>query len=329
MLSRFEYIKPNTVDELIFYLSRLGKEAKIVAGGTDLLVSIKKRRISPQYLIDVLSIPDLGQINEGNGEVRIGSGVTLASIEKSPLIKERFRSLWKAVQVVGSPQIRNMATVGGNLCVETRCMYMDFSHPWGREISGKCFKQGGNVCHVVRGGNRCHAIMAGDLATALIALGSKVVIRGQSERAIPLEDLYTGEGKGVLRINPDELVIQIQMPSLPPHSGTSSLKYRWRESLDFPIVSAAAWVLKDPEQGTCPDVRLVLGALASAPIRLKKTEDLLKNRILGDGIIQEAVHEGMKGIPIVSCSGVPASYIRKMAQTFALRAIKEAYEAAH
>jgi 4-hydroxybenzoyl-CoA reductase subunit beta len=329
MLNRFEYIKPNTVEEAIFHLARLSKDAKILAGGTDLLVQIKKKRVSPRYLIDPMSISELVQIDEENGEVRIGSGVTLASLEKSALIKGRFGSLWRAVQVIGSPQIRNMGTVGGNLCVDTRCKYMDSFHPWGREIPGKCFKRGGAICHVVKGGDRCHAVMAGDLAAVLIALNSKVLIKGRSERMIFLEDLYTGEGKGVTRLNPDEFLTQIRVPFLPPHSGTSFLKYRWRESLDFPIVSAAAWVLKNPDEGIGQEIRLVLGALASAPIRLKKTEDLLRGKMPRDHIIEEAVQEGMKGIPIVSCSGVPVSYIRKMAQTFAIKAIREAYEASH
>lgn len=329
MLNRFEYIKPKTVDEVIFHLSRLDKEAKILAGGTDLLVQIKKGRISPRYLIDLMGISELRQIEEENGEVRIGPGVSLASLEKSTLIKKRFGSLWKAVQVIGSPQIRNMGTVGGNLCVETRCKYMDFAHPWGREISGKCFKRGGALCHVVKGGDRCHAVMAGDLPVVLIALNSKVVMRGQSEKMILLEDFYTGDGEGVTRVNSDELVTEIRIPSLPPHSGTSYLKYRWRESLDFPIVSAAAWVLKNPDEGIGQEIRLVLGALASAPIRLKKTEDLLRGKMPRDHIIEEAVQEGMKRIPIVSCSGVPVSYIRKMAQTFAMKALREAYEASH
>jgi 4-hydroxybenzoyl-CoA reductase subunit beta len=329
MLNKFEYIKPYTVDGALSHLRELGKEAKILAGGTDLLVQIKQRRASPRYLIDVMSISELAQIEDQGGETRIGAGVTLACLEKSPHIKSRFRSLWKAVQVIATPQLRNMGTIGGNLCVETRCKQMDFSHPWGREISGKCYKRGGNRCHVVKEGDRCYATMGSDLAPVLIVLGSKVEIRGFAEKWILLDDFYTGEGKGVTNIGVDELVAQIRVPSLPLHAGTSYLKYRWRESLDYPIVSAAAWVLKDLEQRTCLDVRLALGALASAPIRLKKTEDLLKNRILGDGIIQEAVHEGMKGIPIVSCSRIPVSYTRNVARTFAFKAIKEAYEAAY
>lgn len=329
MLNRFEYIRPHTVDEALSHLGRLSKEAKILAGGTDLFIQIKKKRVSPRYLIDLMGIPELGQIEEKNGEVRIGSGVTLASLERSTLIKGRLGSLWKAVQVIGSPQIRNMGTLGGNLCVETRCKYMDISHPWGKEISGKCFKRGGALCHVVKGGDRCHAVMAGDLAVVLIALNSKVVMRGQSEKMILLEDFYTGDGEGVTRVNSDELVTQVRIPSLPPHSGTSYLKYRWRESLDFPIVSAAARVLKNPDEGIGQEIRLVLGALASAPIRLKKTEDLLRGKMPRDHIIEEAVQEGMKEIPIVSCSGVPVSYIRKMAQTFAMKALREAYEASH
>lgn len=329
MLNRFEYIKPKTVDEVILHLSRLGKEAKILAGGTDLFVQIKKKRVFPRYLIDLMGIPELGQIEEKNGEVRIGSGVTLASLERSTFIQGRFGSLWKAVRGIGSPQIRNMGSVGGNLCVETRCKYMDFCYPWGREISGKCFKRGGNLCHVVKKGDQCHAVMSGDLAAVLIVLRSKVVIKGQSERMILLEDLYTGDGKEVTRIESGELLTQIRIPSLPPHSGTSYLKYRWRDSLDFPIVSAAAWVVKNPEQGIGQEIRLVLGALASAPIRLKKTEDLLTGKMPRDHIVEEAVQEGMKEIPIVSCSGVPVSYIRKMAQTFAMKAIREAYEASH
>jgi 4-hydroxybenzoyl-CoA reductase subunit beta len=329
MLNRFKCVKPRTVDEALSHLGGLGKEAKVLAGGTDLLVQIKKRRASPRYLIDLMSISELDQIEDRGGEIRIGPTVTLAALEKSVLIQNRFPSLWNAVRVVATPQLRNMGTMGGNLCVETRCKFMDFSHPWGREISGRCFKREGNVCHVVKGGDRCHAIMAGDLAVALIALGAKVVIRGQSERTIPLEDLYTGEGKYVLKMSVNELLTQIQILALPPHAGASFLKHRWRESLDFPIVSAAAWVVKDPKHGTCQEVRLILGALASAPLQIKKTGDLLRNKMLSDQTIKEAVEEGIKGIPIVSCSGLPVSYIRRMARTFALKAIQEAYEATH
>ena len=129
------------------------------------------------------------------------------------------------------------------------------------------------------------------------------------------------------RINPEELVTQIRIPFLPLHSGASFFKYRWRESLDFPIVSAGAWIFKDPERGALREIRLVLGALAASPLRFKKVEDLLRNQVANERIIEEAVQEGMKGIPIVSCSGIPVSYIRKVAQTFSMKAIKEAYEA--
>lgn len=329
MLNRFEYIKPNTLDELAFHLARLGKEAKILAGGSDLLVQIKKKRISPQYLIDMMSISELGQIEEKNGEIRVGAGVCLSSLEESTLIKERFEALWKAVRAIGSPQIRNMGTVGGNLCVETRCSEMDSSHPWGREIPGKCFKRGGATCHIVKGSDRCHAVMAGDLATVLIALDSRVVVRGQSEKVVSVGDFYTGEGKGVRRVNADEVITQIRIPPLPLHSGAAYLKRRWRESLDFPIINAAAWVLKDPLGGTLREARFVLGALDSGPIRLKKVEELLKGQASSGQMIEEAVHEGMKGIPIVSCSGVPVRYIRRMAKVFAIKVIREASETSH
>ena len=329
MLNKFEYVKPSTVDQALSHLGRLGKEAKVLAGGTDLIIQIKKRRASPRYLIDLMSISELDQIQDRDGETWIGSTVTLTTLEKSALVKNRFRSLRNAAQVIATPQLRNMGTVGGNLCVETRCKFMDFSHPWGREISDKCFKREGNVCHVVKGADRCHAIMAGDLATILIALGSRVVVKGQSEKVMFLEDFYTGNGKEITKLNVNELVTNIRIPSLPPHSGASFLKYRWRESLEFPIVSAAAWVVKDPKHGTCQEVRLVLGALASAPLRLKRAENLLRGKMPNDGTIEEAVEEGIKGIPIVSCSGLPVNYIRSMARTFSLKAVKEAYETAH
>jgi 4-hydroxybenzoyl-CoA reductase subunit beta len=331
MLNRFEYIKPTSVDEIIVFLEKYGKEAKILAGGTDLLVQIKKKRISPRYLIDLMGISELGQISEAKGEIRLGSAVTLASLEKSPSIQRRFPSLWKAVQTIGSPQIRNMGTVGGNLCLETRCKYMDFAHPWGREVTDtdKCFKRGGNVCHVVKGGDRCYAVMGGDFATILTVLDSKVVIKGQTERCIPLEDLYTGEGKQVTRLKPNELVTEIRIPFQPHLSGTSYLKLRWRDSLDFPIVNSAACVVKDPARGTCQKIRLALGSLTSAPIRLKKSEDLLRNETLSDRTIEKAVEEGIRGIHIVSNSGIPVGYIRKMARMFVIKAVREAYEASH
>ncbi len=329
MLNRFEYIKPNTLDELVFELSRLGQEAKILAGGSDLLVQIKKKRISPRYLIDIMGIPELDRIEEKNGEIRVGSAVGLSSLEGSSLIKEKLGAFWKAVREIGSPQIRYMGTLGGNLCVETRCSEMDSSHPWGREVSSKCFKRGGATCHVVKGGDRCHAVMAGDLATVLMALDSRVVLGGPSEKVISLGDFYTGEGKGVRRVNTDEAITQIQIPLFPLYSGTAYLKHRWRESLDFPIVNAAAWVLKNTSDGTLQEARVVLGALDSAPLRLKKVEEFLKGQVPTGQIFEEVVHEGMKGIPIVSCSEIPVRYIRRMAETFAIKVIRKANETSH
>jgi 4-hydroxybenzoyl-CoA reductase subunit beta len=327
MLNKFEYEKPARVDELIALLGRYGNKARILAGGTDLLVQIEKRRISPRYLVDVTGVPEMEEIEEEDSGIRIGPAVTLGRLEKSPLIRKQYPALWKALQAIGSPQIRNMGTVGGNLCVETRCKYVDFSHPWGRESSTRCFKREGTLCHVMKGADHCHAVMSGDLATIMIVLNSSIVITGKAERSILLEDLYTGEGKGITCLKPCEAITRIRIPFQPAHSGISYFKHRWRESLDFPVVNAAASVLRNPIRGTVEEIRVVLGALASAPIRLRKTEDLLRRASPAGGALEEAVEEGMKGIPIVPCLEIPAGYVRKMASTFALKAIQEAYEA--
>jgi 4-hydroxybenzoyl-CoA reductase subunit beta len=329
MLNKFKYLNPSMVDEVVPLLERYGKDAKILAGGTDLLVQIKKKRIFPGYLIDLMGISELGEIREGNEKVKIGSTVTLDSLEKSPLIQRKFGSLCKTAQAIGSPQVRNMGTVGGNLCLESRCKYVDYAHPWGREVAEKCFKRGGNLCHAVKGGDRCYAVMAGDLATILTVFNAKVVIRGRTERFVSIEDFYVGEGRKMTVLRPEELVTHIRVPFQSPHSGASYFKFRWREAVDFSIVNSAAFVAKDPARGTCREIRLALGRLTSAPLRLKKTEDLLRGEILNDRTIERAVEEGMGEIPIGSNSGSPAGYARKMARTFAVKAVKEAYETSH
>lgn len=323
----FEYFAPTTLSEALMLLRRYSGRASVLGGGTDLFVSMKKREKSPEYVVNLKRIPGLDYVSfsETDG-LRIGTLTTLQSITQyinsSPLLQDRCGPLANACKKVGTPQIRNMGTAGGNLCLETRCKSS-------RDGSDKCFKRGGNLCHVVKGGDRCYAVMASDLSTILIALDSKVMIAGQIERLIPLEDLYTGEGKRAIRLEPDEVLTEIRVPPQELHSQAPFLKFRWRESLDFPIVNSAARVLRDHTLGTCKEVRIVLGTLTSAPIRLKKTEAFLKNRMLSDQVIEESVYEGMRGIPIVSCSGIPVDYLRKMGRTFAVKAIKEAYETSH
>ncbi len=324
-LPKFDYFTPRTLEEACSLLSQHRGQARVIAGGTDLLVRMKQRVARPRYLVDIKSIPNLGYIEADDKRgLRIGAATTLHRLETSRLIRERFPTLAAAAGSVASTQIRHMGTIGGNISLETRCWYYNQSHRW-RLSRPPCFKTGGERCYVVKGGDRCYSLFSADTVVPLVALGAKIrTASSGGERVLALEELYTGTGEPATRLQPDEIIAEVQIPSQPPHSGGAYLKHSLRGAIDFALVSAASVITVSPNNGACSEARIVLGAIASAPIRALKAEESLQGREISNDAIQQAAELATKEAGPIVYIAAPVDYKRRLLTVVVKQVIKKA-----
>lgn len=319
-MKRFEYFESADVREALGVLTER-EGAVILGGGTDLIPRMKRGLISPASVVNIALIPSLQEIRQGQGEFRIGSAVPLAVLERNPLLAARYAALHKASSYVASPALRNVATLGGNVCLGTKCIFADQVQTWRRALE-PCFKRGGQRCYVVPGGKTCHASLASDTIPALIALGAMgTVVSPSGERTIPLEELYTGDGVRPLSLGHRELLTQVVLP-IPPAGGRSTyLRYSLRKSIDFPMVSAGFYL--EQEEGVCRNVRVVVGALAPMPIRLSALEEGLKGKTITPHLLREWSEEAPKEALRRSRSGRIDAFLRKMTAQLVYQGLTE------
>jgi xanthine dehydrogenase YagS FAD-binding subunit len=313
-----------TIDEACELLDRFQGRAKLNAGGTDLL-SVLKGDILPEYpeaVINMKTIPGLDYIKEDEDVLRIGALARLSDITRSSMIKERYGLLAEAVLSVGSPQIRNVATLGGNLCQDSRCWYYRYPRHIGGPI--QCLRKGNGPCLAVKGDNRYHAILKGrkcfsvcpsDTAVALTALDAKITIAGlKGERRVAVEDFYHPLGNILER---SEMIKEIEIPGKTSSIGQKYLKFTLRKPIDFAIVSVAGVItLKNK---TCSDARIVLGAVAPMPYRAESAEETIIGKAITEGLASNAAEKALKEAKPLSMNG----YKIEIARTLVKRVIMD------
>jgi 4-hydroxybenzoyl-CoA reductase subunit beta len=280
----FGFRSPATAYEAARILASEGPQAMLIAGGTDLLPNMKRRHQTPKTLVSLGRIEALKQIANGSG-ARLGAVLTLNEIVANPVVREKYAGLWQAAAQVATVHLRNMGTLGGNLCLDTRCNYYNQSYEWRKAIDF-CLKKDGEICWVATASKRCVATSSTDCAPALMSLGASVrLVSTQGERDVALADLYRNDGIDYLARRADEILTEVK---LPPAEGwkSSYWKLRRRGAFDFPVLGVAAAV-KTARDGTVEDARIVLGAVSSRPL-LTKGGELLVGRKLNDDAIAEA-----------------------------------------
>ena len=284
-LPRFEYRAPRTIAEAADLLAGARGEAMLLAGGTDVVPNMKRRQQTPRMLIALQDIPEIKTHTNGRGHT-IGAGRTLSAIVRDDRLQRDCTALWQAAAQVATPHLRAMGTLGGNLCLDTRCNYYDQSQEW-RQAIGFCMKKDGDRCWVALSSPTCLAVSSTDTAPALIALGAAVsLVSSEGSRQIPIGDLYRNDGMHYLTRRPDEILTTVQVPDL---SGWRSTywKLRRRGSFDFPVLGVAAAVRLERD-GTVTEARIVLGAVSSRPLVADKAAASLIGRPLSDQTIAEA-----------------------------------------
>jgi 4-hydroxybenzoyl-CoA reductase subunit beta len=266
----FEYRAPKTVAEAARILAGEGPNAMLIAGGTDLLPNMKRRQMAPKVLVSLSGIAEL----RTNGTI-YGAGLTLTQLVNSNAPK----ALKQAAHQVATVHLRNMGTLGGNLCLDTRCNYYNQNYEWRKAIDF-CLKKDGTVCWVATASKRCVAASSTDCAPALLALGASVKLVSQKEeREVLLEDFYNNDGIDYLKRRPDEILTEIKIKSA---VRSSYWKLRRRGAFDFPVLGVAA------ATGSPGETRIALGAVASRPFLVDKANEFLKDKELTDEVIEEA-----------------------------------------
>jgi 4-hydroxybenzoyl-CoA reductase subunit beta len=322
-LPPFTYLPARTVHDAVKYMSDHGTDAMLVAGGTDLYPNMKRRQFEPGVLVGLAGVRDLrGVSGTARTGLTIGAGTTLSAVAAHPDVVANFPALATAAGLVSSPQLRNMGTIGGNVCVDTRCNYYNQSYQW-RKAVGFCMKKDGDVCLVAPGSSRCWAVSSSDTAPVLWSLGAQARLMGPNgERRIPVEALFRDDGIDYLAKQRDEVLTDL---TLPPAEGWHSayLKLRRRGSFDFPVLGVAvALKLEDEGGGPIREARIVLGAVASLPRLAPDAAAVLVGERLTPELIERAADLAARPSKPLDNTDFTHPYRKRMTRVFVRRALR-------
>ena len=321
-LPTFQLLCPKHLDEVVSLLSQHANEVKVIAGGTDLLPSMKQKLFTPPFLLDLRGVDELRGIRTmPDGSVGIGALTTLAELERSPLIRRDYQVLFQAARTVASPVLRNMGTLGGNICLDTRCLWYNQSLLW-RKSCGFCLKKDGDLCHVAPRSKTCWAVFSGDTPPALLCLGAEVEIASTNlVRRVPIADFYVNDGIVRFDLSPDEIVTRVHIP---PHSRGwlgSYQKLRVRGSIDYPLAGVA--VALKLRQGRVEDARMAITAVNPAPHLVKDVDRTLLGMEVNAELAEQIGEIAGRTAKPLTTSALTPEYRREMIKVFARRAVIE------
>jgi len=319
-LPEFKLLRPHTTAEAVALLAQHAGDIRILAGGTDLLPSMQQKLFAPQYVLDIRRIAELrGVRQQSTGAVEIGALTALTDVEHSDLLRRHFRVLHEAAKTVASPVLRNMGTIGGNICLDTRCLWYNQSLQW-RKSCGFCIKKDGDLCHVAPGGTKCWAAFSGDTPAALLCLDAEIEIASAAGiRRIKLAEFYTGLGDNYRKLAAKELLTRVFLPASSAGRRGVYRKLRIRGSIDYPLAGVAV-VLKQ-SNGHIEDVRIGLTAVNPAPVLVKGATELLAGRRVTEEWAEAAGVLAAQTAKPLTTSALTAEYRREMIRVFTKRAV--------
>ncbi len=321
-LPHFTYLSPCTVREAAELLAGSSGGAMLIAGGTDLLPNMKRRQQVPHTLIGLRRVAELRQIANGSG-LTIGAGVTLTDLVRDTRVRASYGALWQAASQVATPHLRNMGTLGGNLCLDTRCNYYDQNYEWRKAIAF-CMKKDGQTCWVATGSPKCLAVSSTDTAPALLALGARVtLVSADATRQVAASDLYQNDGIHYLTRQPNEILTAVHIPRM---DGWRSVywKLRRRGSFDFPVLSVAA-AAQIAADGTVEAARIILGAVASRPIDAAAAATAIVGHRLTDDVIAHAAERAAQPAKPMDNTDFDLTWRKRVTKdvvTYALRELR-------
>jgi 4-hydroxybenzoyl-CoA reductase subunit beta len=317
-LPKFEYFEPKDLKEAVAILQN-EPAAKILAGGTGLLVNMKHRVECPPVLVNIKRIADLDYIRQDNGDIRMGALTPLKRLHAESFIVENLPGLAQAASAVGSYHHQVMGTLAGNICQQNRCMYFNQSK-WWRSARPTCYKAGGEICHVVNKKEICYSAYCGDMAPALMVINAKIALEGpDGSKEMPIEDFFSGDGKAPLVKKPAEILSEIIIPRASADGISSYIKFANRSSIDFPIVGTALWASENEKQ-----YRVAFTAVDRKPVRGKQAEEFLNGKELSAENAMAASDLAAKAAKPVKTSVYSPSHKRRMMGLLLQNAVNEA-----
>jgi len=318
----FQLLRPRTVAEAIELLAKHAASAQIVAGGTDLIPSMGQHLFAPRFLVDIRGIGELRGIRERDGGLEIGALTTLTTIERSPEIVRNYPVLHQAAKTVASPVLRNMGTIGGNICLDTRCLWYNQSRQW-RKSCGFCIKKDGDLCHVAPGGTKCWAAFSGDTPPALLCLEAEIEIAGpKSTRRVPLSEFYTNVGDARMKLENNELLTRVLLQAKTAGWRGVYRKLRIRGSIDYPLAGVAIALKRS--NGHVVDAKVAITAVNPAPLLVKGATEALAGREVNEELALHIGELAARTAKPLTTSALTPEYRREMIRVFTKRAVLEA-----
>ncbi len=318
-LPQFKLLRPRSLQEAIGFLAQ-HTNLRVLAGGTDLIPSMRQKLFDPEFVLDIRHIGELNGIRtKPDGGVEIGALTPLSAIERSAFLRQHYPVLSEAAATVASPVLRNMGTIGGNICLDTRCLWYNQSLTW-RKGCGFCIKKDGDLCHVAPGGKKCWAAFSGDTPPALLCLNAEVEIAGPTgSRRIPLREFYTGIGDDYRRLASNEVLTRVFLPESTANYKGLYRKLRIRGSIDYPLAGVA--VVMKRANGHVSQAQVAITAVNPAPLLVAKAGPLMEGKVM-DGALAEAVGElAAKVAKPLTTSALTPEYRREMIRVFTKRAV--------
>ena len=320
-LPPFKLLRARNIEDAVGHLAKHTGNIQIVAGGTDLLPSMKQRLFTPKYLLDIRGIEELHWIRSipGHG-TEIGALVTLTQIEDSEFLRRSYPVLHEAVATIASPILRNMGTIGGNICLDTRCLWYNQSLTW-RKSCGFCIKKDGDLCHVAPGGKKCWAAFSADSPAALLCLDGEIEIAAPTGfRRVRLSDFYTNVGDARMRLQPNEMLTRILLPERMAGYRGMYQKLRLRGSIDYPLAGVAA-ALKKNSQGLIEDARVAVTAVNPAPLLVQEARHALIGKACNEHVATVVGELAARVAKPLTTSALTPEYRREMIRVYAKRAV--------
>ncbi|MGH7568933.1 MAG: FAD binding domain-containing protein [Gemmatimonadales bacterium] len=322
-LPSFSYLQPKTLPDALRMKADAGPEGMYVAGGTDLYPNMKRRHQEPRTVISLMAVPELKATEGRNGGTHgavLGSCLTLTDLAVLPAFRRSYEAVAHAADLVSTPLLRNMGTLGGNLCLDTRCNYYNQSYEWRKAIDF-CMKKDGAICWVAPSSPRCWAVSSSDVAPVMVALGAKYLLVGPAgERVVPAARFYHNDGINYLTKQPDEIVTGVRLPT-PDGWDAVYHKLRRRGSFDFPVLGVAAWVRWDG--ATVADARVVLGGVASWPQEVPEAGAALRGTALQPDAIAAAADAAYQPSKPLDNTDFELSWRKQMTRVYVTRALQE------
>jgi 4-hydroxybenzoyl-CoA reductase subunit beta len=325
-LPDFKLLRPRSLHEALGYLEKHGSRIRVLAGGTDLIPSMRQKLFEPEYVLVLRGVDAMRGIKPtADGGTEIGALTTLREIERSEFLHHHYPVLAQAAATVASPVLRNMGTVGGNICLDTRCLWYNQSLTW-RKGCGFCIKKDGDLCHVAPGGTKCWAAFSGDTPPALLCLNAEIEIASSTGvRRIPLREFYTSLGDNYRRLDARELVTRVFLPASTANLTGIYRKLRIRGSIDYPLAGVAVVMKRSNDH--IADARIGITAVNPAPMLVAGASELLTGTAIDESLAAAAGDLAARTAKPLTTSALTPEYRREMIRVFTKRAVLEAFSA--